>query len=108
MVEWCEQLLRYRHQRLPEVDEMKRHAPLCGYITTHGRFPCSCGAVNERKVAPGLYIAEGDGRTDLHVDIPELLEHFGYADTPENRDVCTREAMKVFARLYPDVPRHEV
>jgi hypothetical protein len=58
-----------------------------------------------RTLGPGLYLDAGN---NLHVDTPELLEYFGYADTPENRDVCTREAMRALRRLYPSVPQHVV
>lgn len=58
-----------------------------------------------RNVAPGLYLDEGN---NLHIDVPELLAHFGYDDTPENRDVLTREALRAFRQIYPNVPAHVV
>lgn len=59
----------------------------------------------DKKVGPGLYL---DERNALHLDVPELLAHFGYVDTPENRDVVTKAAARVFHELYPTVPVHEV
>ena len=57
-----------------------------------------------KKLAPGLYIdAKGQG----HLMVPELLDHFGYADTPENRDVATKAAVTAFQELYPDIDVHE-
>jgi len=59
----------------------------------------------EKQVGPGLYL---DERNNLHVDVPELLDHFGYVDTPENRDVCTKAALDAFGRIYPNVRAHVV
>ncbi len=53
-----------------------------------------------RKLAPGLYV---DAHNHAHVMIPELLDHFGYADTPENRDVCTKAAVEVCQRVFPGI-----
>lgn len=49
-------------------------------------------AAGTKRLAPGLYL-DADGQA--HLMIPELLDHFGYADTPENRDVCTKAALQV-------------
>jgi len=58
------------------------------------------------RVVPGIF---RDVVTNTaHVDIPELLEHFGYADTPENRDVCTKAAMAVCQEKYPAASVKEV
>lgn len=55
------------------------------------------------KVAPGIY---HDRRTNsIHFDAPELLEHFGLADTPENRDLMTEHAMRAAAELFPHAQR---
>jgi len=51
------------------------------------------------RIVPGLFRDPITGT--VHVDIPELLEHFGYQDTPENRDVCTKAALAVCQERYP-------
>ena len=65
------------------------------------------------RIAPGVYIEERgpDGRV-LHLDVPALLTHFGYGDTPTNRETLVRVAAKVFRERYPTAPlvaveRHE-
>jgi hypothetical protein len=40
-----------------------------------------------KKVGPGMYLPDD---CQLELDIPELLRHFGYVDTEENRDTCLR------------------
>jgi hypothetical protein len=57
-----------------------------------------------RKVAPGLYL---DAQNEAHLMIPELLDHYGYADTPANRDVATRTALEAWALAFPGVPVRE-
>ena len=57
------------------------------------------------KLSPGLYVTK-DGQ--VHLMIPELLDHFGYADTPENREVATAAALEAWRRAYPNTPVHEV
>jgi hypothetical protein len=57
------------------------------------------------RVAPGLYLTPDN---TLHLDVVELLEHFGYADTPANRDTVVDVAREVLARQYPGVPQSVV
>jgi len=59
----------------------------------------------EKQVGPGLYLDEGN---NLHLDVPELLQHFNVADTPENRETVSQAALDVFRRIYPNVPAHLV
>jgi hypothetical protein len=54
-----------------------------------------------QKIAPGLYM---DG-PDLRLDIPELLRHFDVADTPANRDTCTRVALEILRQEFPVRPQ---
>lgn len=54
------------------------------------------------RLAPGVY-DDGDGT--LHLDVPELLEAHGYADTPANRDTLIAAAQEAFSDLLGhDVP----
>jgi len=48
-------------------------------------------------VGPGLYLVGNR----LEIDCLELLEHFGYADTPENRERCLQEAMIAVRKRWP-------
>jgi hypothetical protein len=50
------------------------------------------------RIAPGVYVT-ADGA--LHLDIEEMLEAHGFADTPENRETLTRAAHEVVRRLWP-------
>jgi hypothetical protein len=59
----------------------------------------------QRNVGPGLYL---DEQNRLHLDVPELLQHFNVADTPENRDTVSEAAVEVFRQIYPNVPAHVV
>lgn len=56
------------------------------------------------RIGPGLY--RGADNT-LHLDVPALLAHWGYADTPANRDTVVTAARDCFARIYPGVPVRE-
>jgi hypothetical protein len=51
------------------------------------------------RVGPGLY-EDDDGV--LHMSIPELLDAYGIADTPENREVMIAAAREVLANKFPD------
>ncbi len=51
------------------------------------------------RLGPGLY---RDTRGAIHADVPELLAYFGYADTPHNREVAARVALRAFRQLFPD------
>jgi hypothetical protein len=53
---------------------------------------------------PGFYHV-GD---ELHLDVPELLAYFGYADTPENRETLTEAAKRLFRERWPDVEQRVV
>ena len=55
-----------------------------------------------QRLGPGLYLTGNQ----LELDCPELLRHFGFPDTPENRDLMVREAIKLTRRLYPGVPQY--
>jgi hypothetical protein len=57
---------------------------------------------SDRKIGPGLYITASN---ELHLDIPELLRHLNVADTPENREEATRQAMAAARRVFPTVPQ---
>lgn len=56
-----------------------------------------------RRIGPGLYLT---GET-LEIDVPELLAHLGWADTPENRDAATAAAADLLAERYP-AARHVI
>lgn len=56
------------------------------------------------KVAPGLYV---DANQQAHLMIPELLDHYGYADTPANRDVAVRAALTAWQEAFPGIPVRE-
>lgn len=47
------------------------------------------------KLAPGVYDDHAGG---LHLDVAELLDAAGYADTPENRATLLAAARDVFKR----------
>lgn len=53
------------------------------------------------KLGPGIYRVDG---AELHLDTPELLRHFGYPDTPANRDMCAGVAAETLRQRYPNVP----
>lgn len=55
-----------------------------------------------RRLGPGVYVDESTSPPDLHVDIPELLQANGYADTPENRELMTQAARELCAAEWPD------
>lgn len=44
-----------------------------------------------------------DASGALHIDIPKLLSHFGYADTIENREICVDVAREVCGERFPGV-----
>ena len=46
-----------------------------------------------KKLQPGVY---DDGRGALHLDLPELLRAYGYADTPANRDTMIAACRELF------------
>lgn len=56
-----------------------------------GKRPASAA----RRLAPGVYSLAGE----LHIDVPELLEAQGYADTPENRDTVADAARAIAKKL---------
>jgi hypothetical protein len=43
---------------------------------------------------------EPDG--SLHIDIPKMLKHMGVADTVENRERASREALEYLLKECPD------
>lgn len=40
-------------------------------------------------------------QNNLHVDVPELLEHLGLPDTPTNRDKCAEAVLDAAHTLFP-------
>jgi hypothetical protein len=53
-----------------------------------------------RRVAPGIWI---DREGHAHISVPELLAHFGWPDTPENREMIAEVAEDWFAETYPEM-----
>jgi len=53
-----------------------------------------------QRVAPGIWI---DREGYVHISVPELLAHFGWPDTPENRAIGTEEIEAWFAENFPDM-----
>lgn len=53
------------------------------------------------RIAPGVYV---DATNALHLDVPELLAAFGYADTERNRELVTRVAEEQLRATWPGVP----
>lgn len=39
-----------------------------------------------KQLSPGIYVAGNPPHARLELDVPELLQHLGLADTEENRD----------------------
>lgn len=59
-----------------------------------------------RKLGPGVYVDESRSPPDLHIDVPELLQANGYADTPQNRELMTQVAREIVAEQWPDTVIH--
>jgi hypothetical protein len=57
-----------------------------------------------KKLAPGIY---HDGAT-VRISVPELLEHFGFADTPENREECAASAERAWRRVFPQTKETKI
>jgi hypothetical protein len=55
-----------------------------------------------KRLAPGMYLDEE--RNELHFSAPEMLEGYGYVDTPANREILLAEMRKTVAREFPGVP----
>lgn len=57
-----------------------------------------------QKIAPGMYLK--DGQVDVYTE--ELLAHFGWADTEENRDLVTMAAQDLIGQFFkiPQSERH--
>lgn len=51
------------------------------------------------RLAPGIW-RDRDGF--VHVSVPELLVHFGWPDTAENRDFVTREVAAWLQESFPE------
>lgn len=47
------------------------------------------------KFGPGMYEHEGE----LHIDLPEMLIHFGYTDTENNRNMMIAAATEAVAEM---------
>jgi len=58
-----------------------------------------------KKIGPGCYANQ---ENQLHVSIPELLEHFGWPDTEENRDRMEKLVSEVFSEIAPMTPQQVV
>jgi hypothetical protein len=52
-----------------------------------------------RRVQPGFYQGP-DG--ELHIDVPEMLQHYGILDTPANREMLTQVAAELCRERWPD------
>lgn len=52
------------------------------------------------KIAPGIYI---DNDNELHLDVPQLLQAHGFADTEANRNAVIRAAVNIFDGVIPSV-----
>lgn len=51
-----------------------------------------------RRLAPGAWVDRNGG---LHFSVPELLEYFGWPDTPETRAECQAMMSKILRELCP-------
>lgn len=51
------------------------------------------------QLGPGVW---EDDNGDVHVSIPDLLKHFHFADTPENRTVLDKVCKDVIAENWPN------
>lgn len=61
------------------------------------------------KVGPGLYeVRLPGGGLSLHISIPEMLEHYGFANTEENRETCAEAARELLRKTYPDIIINDV
>jgi hypothetical protein len=52
---------------------------------------------------PGLY--HDRDTNELVCDVPQLLEVFGWENTPENRDQMIEITRQAARELFPDVPQ---
>lgn len=74
--------------------------PACRIVShdPHDRAELYCGRCHVfwTRISRGVWADETRGV--LHLHLPELLADYGFADTPENRDVLERAAIEVFGR----------
>jgi hypothetical protein len=52
------------------------------------------------KIAPGMYV---DSEQTLHLDIPEMLSHYGYEDNPVNRLAMVSASEDLLQEQFPEV-----
>lgn len=50
-------------------------------------------------LGPGVWV---DRHGMMHFSVPEILQHFGLPDTPEQREHATRELGDLLAEFAPD------
>lgn len=53
----------------------------------------------KKRIAPGIWEDKND---KTHFSIPELLQHVGLDDTPENREEAKRMLVELFKELNPN------
>jgi hypothetical protein len=52
-----------------------------------------------KQLAPGVWM---DADDCVHVSVPDVLRHFGWPDTPENREIITQATREVMSNANPD------
>ena len=79
----------------------KRYKPIKTHEPQPPRYRANRDAT---ELAPGIYFK--DGQVDVYTE--ELLEHFGWPDTEENRDTVTQVAHQVMGQFFkiPEEARH--